>query len=61
MAQFTSLSDEEVELYFVFALIWSFGGTLPVEARDNFSSFWRREFQQFVQFPKEGTVSINEV
>ncbi|TRY82989.1 hypothetical protein DNTS_022847 [Danionella cerebrum] len=47
------------ELYFVFAAIWAFGGTMfqdqLVDYRQEFSKWWVTEFKS-VKFPAQGTV-----
>lgn len=56
--QYTDLSDIEYERYFNYALIWSLGGTLEVEARDPFSTWWRETFEKYLDLPQEATVSL---
>ena len=50
---------EVYEIYFVFAMLWSFGGCLFQDTqrddRDNFSKWWRQEFK-FVKLPEGGSV-----
>ncbi|KAL0180139.1 hypothetical protein M9458_025581, partial [Cirrhinus mrigala] len=47
------------ELYFVFAAVWAFGGTMfqdqLVDYRVEFSKWWVTEFKS-VKFPAQGTV-----
>ncbi|XP_069115919.1 uncharacterized protein [Argopecten irradians] len=50
------LSDLEYERYFNFAIIWAFAGTLEVEHRESFSHWWKEEFNQYIEYPAEGTV-----
>ena len=42
-------SAELYEKFFVFAVIWAFGGPLPsdgrVDYRQSFSNWWKKEFQ----------------
>ncbi|XP_064650622.1 uncharacterized protein LOC135502065 isoform X3 [Lineus longissimus] len=53
---FNDLSVEEYERYFGFAIVWAFAGTLEVDCRDSFSSWWRQTFEEYVEFPPDGTV-----
>ncbi|XP_078257485.1 dynein axonemal heavy chain 17-like [Rhinoraja longicauda] len=52
-------SKELYELYFVFACVWGFGGTMfqdqLVDYRVEFSRWWVNEFKA-VKFPSQGTV-----
>ena len=54
---FTDLTDVEYERYFSYAAVWAFGGTLDVEYRESFSSWWRTQFDQHIDYPEDGTVS----
>ena len=56
LAPFSSLNDIDIERYFNFACIWSFGGTLELTARDYFSQWWRETFHD-IAYPPGGTVS----
>lgn len=58
VAPYPDLSDMEYERYFNFACIWAFGGTLAAEHRESFSNWWYEEFDQQIDYPVEGTVSI---
>ena len=53
---FTDLTDVEYERYFSYAAVWAFGGTLDVEYRESFSSWWRTQFDQHIDYPEDGTV-----
>ncbi|GFO25145.1 dynein beta chain, ciliary-like, partial [Plakobranchus ocellatus] len=53
---FNDLSDVEYERYFNYAAIWAFGGTLACEHRENFSNWWKEQFQEHIDYPPEGTV-----
>ena len=33
--------------------MWAFGGTLEYKDREAFSSWWKAEFDQFIDFPEE--------
>uniref|UniRef100_UPI0035900BF2 dynein axonemal heavy chain 17-like n=1 Tax=Myxine glutinosa TaxID=7769 RepID=UPI0035900BF2 len=52
-------SKELIEIYFVFAAIWAFGGAMfqdqLVDYRVEFSKWWVNEFKA-VKFPSQGTV-----
>ncbi|XP_043925655.1 dynein axonemal heavy chain 17-like [Protopterus annectens] len=52
-------SKELYELYFVFACLWSFGGTMfqdqLMDYRVEFSKWWINEFKS-IKFPSQGTV-----
>ena len=43
---------------FNYAAIWAFGGTIHVNHRDTFSTWWKQTFEQYIDYPDEGTVSI---
>jgi dynein heavy chain len=53
------LSAEVVETYFVWAMIWAFGGALLVDKakdhKEHFSRWWQQEFKT-VTFPSQGNV-----
>lgn len=55
------LSDVEYERYFNLACIWAFGGTLAVEHRESFSQWWREQFDQYVDYPEDGTVRVSSL
>ena len=50
---------EDYELYFVWAAVWAFGGTMfkdqLVDYREEFSKWWTTEFKN-IKFPSSGTV-----
>lgn len=52
----SELSDDAFERYFVFAVIWSFAGTLMEECRQAFSDWWRSTFRKRIAWPFSGTV-----
>jgi len=54
-------TEKEIyEMYFVFAAIWAFGGTLGlkdnVDYRKSFDKWWRMQWRNFIKFPEDGTV-----
>lgn len=51
------VSEETFEKYFVFAVIWSFAGTLNHEDQEPFSDWWRKTFESRITWPFTGTVS----
>ena len=51
------VSEEIFERYFVFAVIWSFAGTLANEDQEAFSDWWRKTFEDRIRWPFSGTVS----
>ena len=53
-------SDEGMfEMYFVFAMIWAFGGALcekdGINYRKNFDKYWKQTWTN-VKFPGKGTI-----
>ena len=54
------VSEEVFERYFVFAVIWSFAGTLLTEYQEAFSDWWRQTFEDRITWPFSGTVSLQE-
>ena len=52
-----SWKEKKSELYFVYCCIWSFGGTLTVEAQETFSCWWKATFGEFVGYPENGSVN----
>ncbi|KAJ4456876.1 putative Dynein heavy chain 17; axonemal [Paratrimastix pyriformis] len=53
-------ADKEIlEMYFVFACIWAFGGALMVDQlhdyRAEFNKFWRQDMKQ-IKLPDQGTI-----
>ena len=59
MNPYPDLSDVEFERYFNFACIWAFAGTLHVEHRETFSQWWRESFEQHIDYPEDGIVSLS--
>ena len=57
ISPFSELSELDLERYFNFALMWSFGGTLEYKDRDAFSCWWKSSFDQYIDFPDELCVS----
>ena len=55
---YPDLSDVEFERYFNFACIWAFAGTLEDEHKEPFSLWWKESFEEHMDFPEEGTVSV---
>lgn len=53
------VTEEIYERYFVFAVIWSFGGTLSNENQEPFSEWWRKTFEDRISWPFTGTVCIH--
>ncbi|XP_055866060.1 uncharacterized protein LOC106055129 isoform X2 [Biomphalaria glabrata] len=53
---FNDLTDVEYERYFNFAAVWAFGGTLAEECREEFSNWWKEQFQDHIDYPSDGTV-----
>lgn len=51
------LDDAEYERYFSFASVWAFGGTLIEEHREEFSNWWKEQFEECCCFPNGETVS----
>ncbi|XP_075707241.1 uncharacterized protein LOC142741794 [Rhinoderma darwinii] len=54
--QVPEMVAEDVEKYFLFSCIWSFGGWLDSTERSLFSNWWRRTFRSHTTFPAEGEV-----
>ena len=59
MNPFNDLSDVEYERYFNYAAVWAFAGTLAEEHRQEFSDWWKEKFQEHIDYPSDGTVSIH--
>ena len=57
IAPFSELSELDLERYFNFALMWSFGGTLEYKDRDAFSWWWKNSFDECIDIPDELCVS----
>ena len=57
MTSFLELGDVEVERFFNYACIWSFGGTMSAESRESFSGWWKEKFNDRVDYPEDGSVS----
>ncbi|KAH9514965.1 hypothetical protein Btru_021540, partial [Bulinus truncatus] len=53
---FNDLTDVEYERYFNFAAVWAFGGTLTEDCREEFSDWWKDQFQDHIDYPNDGTV-----
>ena len=53
------MTPEQLELHFVFAAVWAFGGNLLADKskdhRKAFSNWWQEEFKT-VKFPADGLV-----
>ncbi len=57
LTPYTDLEDADVERYFSYACVWAFGGSLTVRSREVFSQWWRETFQDYSDYPEQGTVS----
>lgn len=58
MNSLSDLKPVELERYFNYAAVWTFGGTLTEECKQEFSNWWREQFGEHIVYPNDGMVSM---